>query len=84
MALGEKLNISEESLTPHFVGTAEKAHQRPSLMVDVAVLLAAILGHLPAFGAWWTLDDWNFLGRAAGLTETAGGFPARFISQQLY
>ncbi len=84
MALGEKLNISEESLTPHFVGTAEKAHQRPSLMVDVAVLLAAILGHLPAFGAWWTMDDWNFLGRAAGLTETAGGFPARFISQQLY
>lgn len=78
------MNISEESLTPHFVGTTEKAHQRPSFMVDVAVFLAALLGHLPAFGAWWNQDDWSFLALSAGLTETAGGFPARFISQHLY
>jgi len=78
------LNISEDSLTPKFVGTAEKAQQRPSLMVDLAVFLAALLGHLPALGAWWNRDDWSLLGRAAHLIDGSGGFPARFISQQLY
>ncbi len=53
-------------------------------MVDVAVFMAALLGHLPTFGAWWNRDDWSFLGLASGLTESGGGFPARFISQHLY
>lgn len=50
-----------------------------------AVALAAILGRLPAFAAWWTLDDWGLLARAAGLPEAAmSGWPARWLSQHLY
>ncbi len=78
------MNISADNLTPKFTGTAEKAHQRPSLMVDLTVFLAALLGHLPALGAWWNGDDWSLLARAAHLVETSGGFPARFVSRQLY
>ena len=78
------MNISEDSLTPKFVGSAEMAHQRPSPIVDAAVFGAALLGHLTAFGARWNQDDWELLGRAAGLVETGGGFPARFVSRQLY
>ncbi len=78
------MSISEESLKPQFVGTAERTLQRPSPLIDLAVFLAAILGHLPAFGAWWNRDDWAFLAQSAGLVEPAGGFPARFFSQLVY
>jgi len=48
-------------------------------------LLAAVLGRLPALGAWWTLDDWGLLGRAAGvLNEEIAGLPARYLSQHLW
>jgi len=53
------LSISKESLTPQFVGSAEKASQRPSLAIELAVFGAALLGHLPAFGAWWNRNDWE-------------------------
>jgi len=78
------LNITEESLTPRFVGSEEKASQPSFTVVELSVFLAAILGHLPALGAWWNQDDWGLLGRAAGLLESDGSFPARFISQNLY
>lgn len=78
------MNISEESLTPQFTGTAEKAHLRPSPLVDVIVFMAAIVGHLPTFGAWWNAEDWTLLAQSAGLTRAIESFPARFISQHLY
>jgi hypothetical protein len=81
---GVILNISEESLTPRFTGTAEKSNQKPSPLVDLAVFVAAVVGRMPALGAWWNLDDWGLLGRAAGLQEAANGFPARILSQHWY
>jgi len=38
---------------------------------EIAVSLAAILGHLPILGAWWTLDDWSHLASASGLDRHA-------------
>lgn len=81
---GEKLNISEESLIPKFMGTAEQTVPHPSRWVEAAVFLAAFLGHLPTLGAWWNQDDWGLLARAAGLIPGAGGLPARLISQHFY
>jgi hypothetical protein len=76
----------EDLEAPRFVGTAETPPPRPDRRVELAVLLAAILGHLPALGTWWTLDDWGLLGRAAGLLDSSAplGFPARWLSQHLY
>ncbi len=78
------MNISEESLTPHFLGTEEKPDLPSFSTIELSVFLAAVLGHMPAFGAWWNLDDWGLLGRAAGLLESQSSFPARFFSQNLY
>jgi len=54
--------------------------------MEAAVILVAVLGHLPTLGSWWNLDDWGLLGRAAGLSAgtSPAGFPARFLSQHLY
>lgn len=78
------VNITEESLTPRFVGTAEAAAARPSRLVDLIVAAAAVLGRLPALGAWWNQDDWGLLGRAAGLVPGADFWPARILSQKWY
>ncbi len=60
---------------------AEK-HRTPNTKMLEAILLAsAVLGRLPALGTWWALDDWGQLGRAAHLTPTAAGWPARILSQ---
>ena len=68
-----------------WVGTRESRPMPRWGLVEMAVLLAAVIGRLPALGAWWTLDDWGLLGRAAGiLNEQAAVFPARFISQHLW
>ena len=47
------------------------------------VFLTAVLGRLPALGAWWNRDDWGLLARASGLI---GGddLPARWLSTVLY
>jgi hypothetical protein len=76
----------EELEGPRFVGTAEKPPVRGNWQVEAAVVLVAIAGHLPALGAWWNLDDWGLLGRAAGMVQeqAALGFPARWLSQHLY
>lgn len=76
----------DELAPPRFVGTAEAAAFERDRRIGPAVFLAALLGHLPALGAWWNLDDWGLLGRAAGLLEAPAplGFPARWLSQQLY
>ncbi len=55
------------------------------ILAPLAVFLAAVLGKLPALGAWWSQDDWGLLGRAAGIVQTgAGEFPARILSQKLW
>ncbi len=53
---------------------------------EIAVLMAAIVGRMPALGAWWNLDDWGQLARSAGMdTGTAvATIPARWLSQHLY
>jgi len=53
---------------------------------EIAVFLAAVVGHLPALGAWWNLDDWGQLARSAGLDtgDLGHGIPARWLSQHLY
>ncbi len=78
------MNITKDSLTPRFQGTAEATLQRPDPLVDILVAAAALLGRLPALGAWWNLDDWGLLGRAAGLIGGDGALPARILSQRWY
>ena len=58
--------------------------RRPFIFTGVFV--AAILGRLPALGAWWNQDDWGLLARAAGLAglDPVTGFPARWLSQHAY
>ncbi len=53
---------------------------------EIAVFVAAVSGRMPAMGAWWNLDDWGQLARAAGLDTgaTASGWPARLLSQHIY
>ena len=50
-----------------WVGTRESRPMPGWGLVEMAVLLAAVIGRLPALGAWWALDDWGLLGRAAGI-----------------
>ena len=53
---------------------------------EIAAFCAAIVGRLPALGAWWALDDWGQLARAARLDPAlaVSGWPARWLSQHLY
>lgn len=53
---------------------------------EIAALVAACLGRLPALGAWWNRDDWTHLARASGLDlgSAAAGWPALWISDHLY
>jgi len=53
---------------------------------EIAALTAAIVGRLPTLGAWWNLDDWGQLARAAGLDagQPGSGWPARWLSQHFY
>lgn len=76
----------DELEPPRFVGTAEIKKPSPNRWLELAVVLAAVVGHFPALGAWWTLDDWGLLGQASGLipTDAPLGFPARWLSQHLY
>jgi hypothetical protein len=75
---------------PRFVGTSERpAVGRSPLRdprVELAVVLAAVLGRLPSLGAWWNGEDWILLGRAAGLVERTGEgwLPARWLSGELF
>jgi hypothetical protein len=48
------------------------------------VCAAAVVGRLPALGAWWCRDDWGQLARAAGIVQGDPGLPARWLSQHLY
>lgn len=57
---------------------------RADLPILLAVAAAAIVGRLPALGAWWTLDDWGLLARAAGQLGPESGVPARWLSQHLW
>lgn len=47
------------------------------------VLSVALVGHLPALGAFWNRDDWGLLAHAAGLVE-GDGAPWRFVSRDLW
>lgn len=55
--------------------------RRQAALVTVAV--AAIVGRLPALGAWWNQDDWGLLARATGLVP-APDVPIRWLSQTAY
>ncbi len=59
---------------------------RMARLPEIAAFVAAVLGRLPAMGAWWTLDDWGQLARAAGLDtgDATAAWPARILSQHLY
>ncbi len=61
----------------------EFSNSTGSLWIQLAVLTAAALGHLPALGAYWNQDDWGLLGHAAGLI-TGDEMPARWLSQHAY
>ncbi|MBU8870036.1 MAG: hypothetical protein KOO60_04065 [Gemmatimonadales bacterium] len=65
--------------------TNSEFETRFRFLAPLAVFLAAVLGRLPALGAWWSQDDWGLLGRAAGIVpESAGDIPARILSQKLW
>lgn len=66
--------------------TTSASGDRTDLLLQVTVFIAAVLGRLPALGAWWNQDDWGLLGRAAGLAglDPVTGFPARWLSQHAY
>ncbi len=49
----------------------------------LVVGLVAIIGRLPALGAWWNQDDWGLLGRARGLVGDPD-VPVRWLAQDLY
>ncbi len=80
-ATGDVLNPSTNPISP--AGDAPQIPRSARLQWTVlAVAAAAILGRLPALGAWWTQDDWGLIGRAAGLLPSAGTeLPARILSQ---
>lgn len=63
---------------------AAAASLRADLPIMLAVAAAAILGRLPVLGAWWALDDWGLLARAAGQLGPETGVPARWLSQHLW
>ncbi len=58
--------------------------RRQAVLVVALVAATAILSRLPALDAWWCLDDWGQLGRAAGLTAREDGMPARWLSQHVW
>lgn len=63
------------------------ANARPSgraWTVSLAVALVSVVARIPALGAWWCLDDWGQLARAAGRLESPVGLPARWLSQQAW
>ena len=62
----------------------DAADRRRDLMLVGAVVAVAILGRLPALGAWWALDDWGLLARAAGWETGTAEWPARWLSQHLW
>ena len=64
----------------------ETSRDHPPFLVEMSVFVAAVIGRMPAMGAWWNLDDWGQLGRAAGMVGLAdgAGFPARWLSQHLW
>ncbi len=57
-----------------------------SWLPEIAVFAVAVIGRLPAMGAWWSLDDWGQLARAAGLENSTTGaeWQVRWLSQHLY
>ena len=64
----------------------EEGPRGPEWVLLLAVTAAAVIGRLPALGAWWNQDDWGLIGRAAGLANDLGGsgLPARLLSQHLW
>ena len=68
---------------PRFVGSAELSPRQGDPWVGPVAFLAALLGRLPALGAWWNGEDWALLGRAAGLGG-GGEWPARWLGRGLY
>jgi hypothetical protein len=76
---GAPLSASEPTST-------DSARKYPPFLVETAVFIAAMLGRMPAMGAWWNADDWGQLGRSAGMAGLASGtgFPARWLSQHFY
>lgn len=77
--LPEELDEMEEPAAQEAPATPQRAFPRDTLLVAAA----ALLGRLPALGAFWNRDDWVLLARASGLRESEG-FPARVVSQVLY
>jgi hypothetical protein len=73
-------------LSANDLPATKSAPARPLFLVETAAFMAAVVGRLPAMGAWWNLDDWGQLGRAAGLAGlgTEAGFPARWLSQHFW
>jgi len=53
------------------------------LPIGLIVAIGAILCRLPALGAWWNLDDWDLLARAANVTFSDGPSP-RVFSQVVF
>ena len=54
---------------PRFVGSAEDAPRHNDRWMELVVAAAALVGRLPALGAWWHGEEWTLLGRAAGLVD---------------
>ncbi len=53
------------------------------LPIGLIVAIGAVLCRLPALGAWWNLDDWNLLARAANVAFADGPSP-RIFSQVVF
>ena len=77
--LPEQMDEMEETDTQAAPTPRKLALPRDTLLVAAA----ALLGRLPALGAFWNRDDWVLLARAAGLRDI-DGVPARAVSQVLY
>jgi hypothetical protein len=58
-------------------------HPLPIGQTELLLFLAAVLGRLPALGAWWHGADWELLGRARGLAGV-GEAPVFWFSQVAY
>jgi len=56
---------------------------QPFVGASVAVGLVAMIGRLPALGAWWNQDDWGLLARAARLAP-GPDVPVRWLTQTAY
>ena len=55
----------------------------PVPQMEPLLFLVAVLGRLPALGAWWHGADWELLGRATGAAGI-GEAPVRWFSQVAY